>query len=208
MNKLFLSMTAAAGLLFAASPAKALTLTATPSDPLASGSYTVILTPTGGATYNISVQGNNDGRVVADGSGPAKHSVGRISVGFFGPTFDPIEPLSGTGGTTSGGSYVGAPFTTIVQADTIRFNSPSETNDVGPFGENIFLGNVTLNSPELPKLFTVALQDGTQQWFASGEVNLVPEPASLALALPGLLPVGMLFLRRRRKTDDENPELN
>ena len=98
LNKLFLSMTAAAGLLFAASPAKALTLTATPSDPLASGSYTVILTPTGDATYNISVQGNNDGRVVADGSGPAKHSVGRISVGFFGPTFDPIEPLSGTGG--------------------------------------------------------------------------------------------------------------
>ena len=208
LNKLLLSMTAAVGLLLAASPAKALTLTATPSDPLASGSYTVIVTPTGGATYSISVQGNNDGRVVADASGPAKHSVGRISVGFFGPNFDPIEPLSGSGSTTSGGSYVGAAFTTIVQTDVIRFNSPSETNDVGPFGENIFLGNVTLNSPQTPQLFTVALQDGTQQWFASGELDVVPEPASLALALPGLLPVGMMLLRRRRKGDAENAELN
>lgn len=201
-------MTAAAGLLFAASPAKALTLTATPTNPLASGSYTVVLTPAGGATYNITVQGNNDGRVTADGSGPAKHSVGRISVGFLRDDFTYISPLSGAGGTTSGGSYVGAPFTTIVQSDVLRYNSPSETNDVGTFGENLFSGSVTLTTNELPNIFTVALQDGTQQWYAQGEIGLVPEPASLALALPGLLPVGMMMLRRRRKGGEENAELN
>lgn len=201
-------MTAAAGLLFAASPAKALTLTATPADPLASGSYTVVLTPVGGATYNITVQGNPDGRVVADGSGPAKHSVGRISVGFLRSDFSYISPLSGSGGTNSGGSYVGAPFTTIVQSDVLRYNSVTEANDVGPFGENLFSGTVTLASPDVPNLFTVALQDGTQQWYAQGEIGVVPEPASLALALPGLLPMGMLLLRRRRKGEAENAELN
>jgi hypothetical protein len=201
-------MTAAAGLLFAASPAKALTLTATPADPLASGSYTVVLTPAGGASYNITVQGNPDGRAAADGSGPAKHSVGRISIGFLRSDFSYIAPLSGSGGTNSGGSYVGAPFTTIVESEVLRYNSPNEMNDVGPFGENLFSGTVTLSSPDTPKLFTVALQDGTQQWYAQGEVGLVPEPASLALALPGLLPMGLLLLRRRRKGDAENDELN
>lgn len=209
MNKLILSVAAAAGLLFAASPAKALTLTANPSDPLASGSYTVVLTPTGGANYNVTVKGNNDGRVTADGTGPAKHSVGRISIGFLRNDFSYIAPLSGSGGTNSGGSYVGAPFTTIVQSNVLRYNSPTETNDVGPFGENIFSGSVTLTSAETPNLFTVALQDGTQQWYAQGTVGtLAPEPGSLALALPGLLPMGLMLLRRRRKSEAENAELN
>jgi hypothetical protein len=199
-------MAAAVGLLLSASPAKALTLTATPTNLLASGSYNVVLTPTGGSTYQITVQGNPDGRVVADGSGPAKHSVGRISVGFLRSDFTFIPTLGGSGGTNSGGAYVGAPFTVVVEADVLRFNSPNEINDVGPFGENLFVGSVTLSTSELPDQFTVALQDGTQQWFAQGAVGLVPEPASLALALPGLLPVGMLLLRRRRKGAAEPAE--
>lgn len=208
MKKLLLSIAAAAGLLLTASPAKALTLTATATNPLASGSYNVVLTPTGGSTYQITVQGNNDGRVVADGSGPAKHSVGRISVGFLRNDFTYIPTLGGSGGTNSGGAYVGAAFTTVVEPDVLRFNSPAEVNDVGPFGQNQFVGTITLATSELPDTFTVALQDGTQQWYTEGAVGLVPEPTSLALALPGLLPVGMLLLRRRRREATDETSLN
>jgi hypothetical protein len=87
----------------------------------------------------------------------------------------------------------------------VRYNAPSISNDVGAFGENTFVGLLTLGSAETPARITAALQNGTQQWytegaFLGGQGDLTPEPASLALALPGLLPLAMA-LRRRRKTE-------
>jgi hypothetical protein len=196
-------------LLWGAAPASAITLNATPTNPLASGTYSVTINQTSATTYDVVVRGNNDGRVAADAFGPAKHSVGRISVGFLRPDFTYIAPASGAGGTTSQlPDWVGAAWTATPLSDVLRFNSPSEMNDVAPFGQNEFAGTITLSAAVQPALFTVALQNGTQQWFASGDLPpaLVPEPGSLALALPGLMPIGMMLLRRRsRRSDSDEP---
>jgi len=209
LRKLTLTALAAIGLLMGATPASAITLNATPANPLASGSYSVTITQTSAITYDVVVTGNPDGRVVADITGPAKHSVGRISVGFLKADFSLIAPASGSGGTTSQlPDWVGAAWTATPLADSLRFNAPSEINDVAPFGQNLFAGTVTLSEAVQPAQFTVALQNGTQQWFAAGELPpaFVPEPGSLALALPGLMPIGLMLLRRRsRRSDSDEP---
>jgi hypothetical protein len=202
LNRLTFCLAAAGALLLGSAPARAVTLNATPQNPIASGTYSVSVDRTGANTYSVVVRGNNDGRHAPDASGPEKHSVGRISVAFFRSDFSIIDAVSGTGGTNSGAPYVGSPWTTIVLSDAIRFNSPAITNDVGPFGENEFSGNLTLASAEDPMLFTVALQDGTQQWYTQGA--LTPEPASLALALPGLMPLGLILLRRRSRNEPKS----
>lgn len=205
MNRLTLTaLTAGVGLLICAAPAHAVTLTATPSNVLSSGTYNVTVTPLGGAQYSITVTGNNDGRLVADGTGPQKHSVGRISIGFLRSNFTylGVNEAASSGGTNSGGSFVGAVWNKAVEADVMRFNAPLELNDVSAFGANAFSGVIELSTAEAPAIFTAALQNGTQQWFTQGSLiprqgDLVPEPTSLALALPGLLPLALMWRRRR-----------
>ncbi|MCC2671199.1 MAG: hypothetical protein K0Q72_3670 [Armatimonadetes bacterium] len=174
-------------------------------NPISSGSYSVTINQLNATQFSVTVVGNNDGRLVADGSGPQKHSVGRISIGFLRANNTYIAPneAGSSGATNSGGAYVGSPWVVTLDADVVRFNAPSITNDVGAFGENMFSGIVTMASAESPARITAALQNGTQQWytegaFLGGQGDLTPEPASLALALPGLLPLGLMLRRRRR----------
>ncbi|MGV3720722.1 MAG: hypothetical protein ACO1SX_07405 [Actinomycetota bacterium] len=206
MNRLTLTaLTAGVGLLISAAPAHAVTLAATPSNVLSSGTYNVTVNALNATQYSVTVTGNNDGRLVADGSGPQKHSVGRISIGFLRSDFSLIAPneAASNGGTNTGGGFVGSAWgVTLVGSEAIRFNAPAEINDVSAFGGNIFSGIITLNSAETPVTFTAALQNGTQQWFAQGspfpgQGDLVPEPSSLALALPGLMPLALMWRRRR-----------
>ena len=207
MNRLFIAgIAAVAGLLLNATPARALSLTANAMNPISSGSYNVTINQVSPTQYSVTVTGNNDGRLVADPSGPQKHSVGRISIGFLRGDNTYIMPNGPTssGGTNSGGAYTGSAWVVTALSDVVRFNAPSIGNDVGAFGENSFTGTLFLTAPEAPARVTAALQNGTQQWytegnFLGGQGDLTPEPASLALALPGLLPLAML-LRRRRKT--------
>jgi hypothetical protein len=202
-RRILTALAAGLGLIVGASPAHALTLTATASNVLASGTYNVTVNPLGGNQYSVTVVGNNDGRTTPVG-GPVKHSVGRISIGFLRGDFTYLQPneLLSSGGSTSGGSYLGAPWTVALDADVVRYNAPVEGNDVGAFGENLFSGVITLTTSEAPATITAALQNGTQQWFAQGALipgqgDLVPEPTSLALALPGLLPLALMLRRRR-----------
>lgn len=208
MNRWTLTAIAGAlGLLAGAAPAHAVSLTADPSNVLSSGGYRVTLNQLSASQYSVAVTGNNNGRTAADGTGPMKHSVGRISLGFLRAdnTYITLNEAASSGGTTGGGGFVGSPWAVAVNADVIRFNAPAEINDLAQFGANTFNGVVTLGSGEAPARITAALQNGTQQWY--GEIrgvnfgdqgDLTPEPASLALALPGLLPLALMLRRRKR----------
>lgn len=187
-------------------PAHAVTLTATPGNPLASGTYSVNVVPQGGNVFSFTVSGNSDGRAVANG-GPVKHSIVEISIGFLRGDFSSIAPdgPGSSGGSTSGGSFVGASWLTLPEGGAMHFDSPGALHDLDPFGANSFSGMVRLASAGPADLVAVTLHGGTQQWFAQGALPqnvgaaaLAPEPGSLALAVPGLLP--LLFLRRRRQT--------
>jgi hypothetical protein len=176
-------------------------------NPLSSGTYSVTINQLSSTQYSVAVTGNNDGRAVADGTGPQKHSVGRISVGFLraNNTYIGLNEALSSGGTNSGAGFVGSPWVVAVNADVVRFNAPAELNDVAQFGGNSFNGIITLAAAEAPARITAALQNGTQQWYTEGtdlggQGDLTPEPGSLALALPGLLPLA-LMLRRRRRTE-------
>ena len=215
MNKLVLSAVAAFGLLAGAAPAKALTITATPSNVVASGTYNVTITQQADPRcFEVVVTGNNDGRTTATGTlAPAKHSVGRVSVGFLrenGTYIDVDEAASNNGFTTSGAGFVGSPWT-ISSGDAARYNSPGMSNDIAAFGGNEFRAIVCLGSGDQAAAVTIALQDGTQQWFAATDLqntrgDLVPEPGSLALALPGLLPLALTLVRRRPRGDSGEAE--
>jgi len=174
---------------------------------LASGGYSVTINQLSTSQYSVAVTGINNGRPATDGTGPQKHSVGRISLGFLRANNTYIAPneAASSGGTTGGGGFVASPWVVAVNSDVIRFNAPAEINDLAQFGGNTFNGIVTLDSSEAPARITAALQNGTQQWYGEirgvdfgGQGDLSPEPGSLALALPGLLPLALMLRRRRR----------
>lgn len=209
MNRWTLTaITGALGLLLSGAPAHALNLTADPMNPLSSGTYSVTINQLNATQYSVAVSGNNDGRTVADGSGPQKHSVGRVSIGFLRADNTYIAPneAASSGGTNSGAGFVGSAWVVAANAEVVRFNAATELNDVAQFGGNSFNGIVTLAAAETPARITAALQNGTQQWYTEGtdfggQGDLTPEPGSLALALPGLLPLAMM-LRRRKRTEE------
>jgi hypothetical protein len=196
-------------MLFTGAPAHALNLTANPMNPLSSGTYSVTINQLTTTQYSVVVTGNNDGRLTNDASGPQKHSVGRVSIGFLRAdnTYIQLSEAASSGGTSSGAGFVGAPWVITTEADVLRFNAPAELNDVAQFGGNSFSGIVTLAAAEAPARVTAALQNGTQQWYTEGsgsdiggQGDITPEPGSLALALPGLLPLALMLRRRRRTT--------
>ena len=165
----------------------------------ATGTYHVILTELTSTSFSVFVQGNNDGDkhtpydVLRD-----KHSLDVLSFTFSGGG---VNKTLSNGGTTSGadasGTYTASgPYDKTGTAGTLAFQGPdAPDSDVAAYGGNSFSGTIFLKNPFTNGNLKIALQDGGQQWNANA--SLTPEAASLAMLLPGLLPIG-LALRRRR----------
>jgi len=229
MKKLIITgLVAAAAMLFGAAPAKAQTICDfdvpfsldSGGNPVqgASGSYHVILTKSG-ATYTVTVTGNNDGNPPTSAvpgtpapPGPVpKSGVGSLSFNFGkdGGGLIAATALSGNstayvgpvGGNLGGPNNVAFGNTggawTLNSGATLNYFTNSEDVFVAPHGGNTFTGTFTLAPGTLASV-AASFQDSGQQYTAS--CVLIPEPATAALALPALLPLGLLMLRRRRKS--------
>src|SRR3569833_2262337 len=191
-----------AGLLLAPPSAHAFTTSINvplnPPSP-ASGSYTVVLTSADNQNFTITAFGNNDGNGSSgDPCGlPALHSAGTISLTFFDGALGYVTPVTASGGSTTGAGFTVAGWMTVL-GDNLRFLSPNVGNDLAPYGGNQFDGRFTLSSARA-RTVDIAMQDGSQQWVAPG-IGLAPEPGSLSLAFCGILPLGLLALRKMGRT--------
>lgn len=211
MHRLTYAALAAGALLFGGAPAHAshstFQVTANAVNGVTRGSYHVTVDHVAGTTWSVRIRGE-----AADCSlsgGLAKSSVDSVNVGFSGADWSTIDvqPSQTSGGVSSGGSFLGSTWITSSRPKDAGFSSPSPMNDLDPFGDNEFLANITLASATDVRFVYVALAGGVQQWSGMTQVpvnppvtdtgDLAPEPASLALALPGLLPLGLLLKRRR-----------
>jgi len=233
MKKLILTgIVAAAAMLFGAAPAKAQVICdfTVPFSVLndgvtpvqgSSGSYHTIITQSG-ATYTVTVTGNNDGNpptsavpgtpappgpVPKSGVGSLSFNFGAVgggliqATGVTGTSDAYVGPVGGNlGGPnnvafgTTGGAWV------INSGFTLNYFTNAEGVFVAPRGGNTFTGTFTLNPGQTLGSVAASFQDSGQQYSAS--CVLIPEPATAALALPALLPLGLLMLRRRRKSAD------
>jgi hypothetical protein len=208
----------AGALLFGGSPAHAshstFQVTADAVNGVTSGSYHVTVDHVSSTTWNVRIRGEAADRGLS--GGPAKSSVDSVNIGFSGADWSTLSVLTPatSGGVTSGGSFLASTWITSSRDQDAGFTSPSPMNDLDPFGDNEFQANITLASSADVRFFYVALAGGVQQWTGLTTVptdtavtdagDLAPEPGALALALPGLLPLGLLLKRRRshRPTPD------
>jgi hypothetical protein len=173
----------------------------------------------------VIITGNNDGNYqdapVGQVSPPpdppvAKSGTGRISLNFgtMAGVFDPgvagagaSTAYSGAGPGVGTSNNIGGPQNMAMGArggdwfadpNQVTWGTPFIDRYVAPHGGNQFVGTFTLAEADWGRV-GVSLQDSGQQW--SGEFRraaVVPEASSLALLLPGLLPLALVVRRRRR----------
>jgi hypothetical protein len=187
---------------------------ANPPSP-ATGSYHVVLTNLGGGNWQVTAVGNNDGNPPA--SANPKSFARNISLTFHnavGAIVGVVTPGLFSGSTTSGsdasGSYTGNTWFTP-SGSNYNASSQGDQYSLAPYGGNTFTGAFSLAGA--PLTVDIGLQDHTQQWFVSSVTlqSVVPEPGSLAMLLPGALPLGLALFgrrfRRREEDDEEDPQL-
>jgi len=222
MNKLnIIGLCAAIGLIALATPARALPAVDVPvsltagNTPVgnASGSYHVAFTSLGGNAWRVTVQGNNDGKgSPGNPSGlPVKHSVESMSIGFRDSTGALIKVVTGgrSGSNTDNGGANGIDLSNtaawnlpVTNQQTAAWAVNDEGQGIDAFGNNVFTGTWKINNtnPNAVTSFSIALQDGGMQWsYDSLTSTVTPEPGTLALAMSGLAPLGLLLLQRRRR---------
>lgn len=159
------------------------------------------LTPKSGAgtlSFNFHAVGGGDLFVTPIGGGVSTAFTGPLLYGGMPANFG--GPNNVAYGTT-GGAWTTAP------SFTLTYNAPNsglptvEPVYLAPRGDlasgsSVFTASFTLGAGTLGSV-DAAFQDSGQHW--SGNCGIVPEGSALAMALPGLLPLGFMLRRRRMK---------
>jgi len=170
-------------------------------------------------TWHVTLTNNGPGdvwnvRAWADGVSVPTDIAEHINISFFASlanansASNALYIISKTDATQ--GSVVGVPGG--AWDTTASFGAPSgglyklkQFNDSGneyldPLGGNVFHGTITLGAglSAQVKAVSARLDDSTVSWRGSAPVTPVPEASSLALLLPGLLPIGIVIRRRRQ----------
>jgi hypothetical protein len=178
----------------------------------ATGTYHVVLNHISGSLFGVSIFGNPDGNVTEPAGPPEqKHAARVITLGFKDFLFNQVNVTAGTGGTVGTTtetapitlalrkSYVPATWSMDLSAGSYGATAPiglkNRLSAYGPtYGGNVFNGFLNVSGA---KYASIVIQDTDQQWFKS-DVLLTPEASSLAMFLPGLVPIGLALRRRRR----------
>jgi len=198
----------------------------------ASGSYHTVVTYLGGSSYSVTVNGNPDGNPntsLVPGTPAPPGPVPKSGVGTLSFNFNSIGGglINATGVSAANTAWAGPPggnlggpnnvaFGTLPGTSgagnwainsglTLRYTAANESFFVAPHGGNLFTGTFTLAQP-LTNIASIAAsyQDSGQQYTFTSVVS--PEPATAAMALPGLLPMAplaLMALRRRRKVTSD-----
>jgi len=158
------------------------------------GEWHVVVTETGNA-FSV--------KVTADtGLLKPPSDADEVQVKILDAALNPMSATNNGGGTVGAG---GGPWHTIANGDTMDWKwLNSELPAVHALdngGANYFLGsfNIAPLPGEVQQWVDVTVYDSINGPWTETEDLLTPEGPSLALLLPGLIPLG-IALRRRRKT--------
>jgi hypothetical protein len=162
--------------------------------------------PTDGDWHVVVVETGNAFTINVTTTTPTPASeANQVQVTFLDTANNPVTAVNGGGGTVGAG---GGAWNNVANGNTVDWKWNVHllpVHDLQPNGSNFFLGTGTLAPlPGDPaESVDVTVFDSAHgPWTATEELTpetFVPEASSLALLLPGLIPMG-IALRRRRKT--------
>jgi len=145
------------------------------SNPTLFGDFHVVINLVGqNVSFNISPTGGN----ITDAN------LARFTF-FDVPVGGTKQPI------TSGAASTDNPYSVLINAGSIEFD---KTATSASFSLQPLNGTVTLGAGATVKMIRLTLSDGGSQ---TKDLLAAPEASSLAMLLPGLIPLGMVLRRRR-----------
>jgi len=158
----------------------------------AGGVWDVTVTQTGTDAWNIYVKADSTTPPIATGEA--------VLVTFLTKSNVDIGVQSvGAGGTTPGDAWnPSIPHGGITASWAAPTVPPSAWLQIN--GSDSFMGSEVIDAPAYS--VDVRVYDSLAENMWDGSDNVTPEASSLALILPGLIPVGLVLRKRRRRDPD------
>ena len=208
---LFATMAVVGGLLLSGAPAHAAILEVdtdgaipTSGPNKAVGTFHVVIDQGSANTFRVVSIRANAGPPVPNSN--TEH----FSLSFLNSGGDQLPVIgNSTGGVNAAGTDYGlATITDAGATHNIRWDRPVGGDKLDQFGSNRFASSGFVTVSGAPVFISILIANGARSWSAGIPLgSAVPEPASLALVLPGLVPLAMTLRRRRasRKAEAETP---